>query len=71
VTSYNLDANHLSVFNKRVTDKSLGKCTKNYIKRKLGTINKSHVDGDFSPMKSIMLPNEVEVIDAVTPMKLI
>jgi len=32
--------------------------------------NKSHVDGDCSLMKSIMLPNEVEVIDAVTPMKL-
>jgi len=32
--------------------------------------NKSHVDGDYSPMKSIMLPNEAELIDAVTPMKL-
>jgi len=42
VTSYNLGANRLSVFNKHVTDKSPGKFTKNYIKTKLGTINKKN-----------------------------
>jgi len=42
VTSYNLGVNRLSVFNKHVTDKSPGKYTKNYIKRKLVTINKKN-----------------------------
>ncbi|KAL5244634.1 hypothetical protein ACI65C_012044 [Semiaphis heraclei] len=42
VTSYNLGANRLSVFNKHVTDKSPGKFTKSYIKTKLGTINKKN-----------------------------
>ena len=32
--------------------------------------HKSYVDGDFSPMKSIMLPNQAELIDTVTPIKL-
>jgi hypothetical protein len=56
VTSYNLGANRLSVFNKYVTDKSPGKFTKSYSKRKLGSINKKNRRSCFfkTPKRSVV-----------------
>ncbi|KAL5238615.1 hypothetical protein ACI65C_006025 [Semiaphis heraclei] len=67
VTSYNLGANRLSVFNKHVTDKSPGKFTKSYIKTNLGTINKKNrLDDSLVKIKCPASAKELSTEDAIT-----